>query len=162
MRPAASRTASHGMDSHDVWSLSVSPGLTISHQGWEYCMKMLSIFMSIYMSHVASPIAKHSLDIGTFRCHHWSPMMTHQSRGGMQDQKTFCVFLICVRWLDKPACLAIRFLWFLFLIAEAHQRFCTRSQRVAATVSLLVKSEVKKQIGRQWHCLALTQVSIYE
>ena len=30
-----------------------------------------------------------------------------------------------------------------FLWAEAHKRFCTRSHRVAATVSLFVKSEVK-------------------
>ena len=37
--------------------------------------------------------------------------------------------------LDKPARLTIRVLWFLFLIA-------------------FVKSEVRKQIGRQWHCLA--------
>ena len=36
--------------------------------------------------------------------------------------------------VDKPARLTIRVLWFLFLI---------------------VKSEVKKQIGRRWHCLLL-------
>ena len=36
--------------------------------------------------------------------------------------------------VDKPARLIIRVLWFLFLI-------------------VFVKSEVRKQIGRRWHCL---------
>ena len=42
--------------------------------------------------------------------------------------------------LDKPARLTIRVLWFLFLIA-------------------FVKSEVRKQIGRWWHCLPPTSRS---
>ena len=42
--------------------------------------------------------------------------------------------------LDKPARLTIRVLWFLFLIA-------------------FVKSEVRKQIGRRWHCLPPTSTS---
>ena len=43
---------------------------------------------------------------------------------------------------EKPACLTIRVLWFLFLI--------------------FVKSEVRKQIGRRWHCLIrLTTSTIY-
>ena len=53
--------------------------------------------------------------------------------GTIQTNKWF-LFKICRRhlFLDKPARLTIRVLWFLFLI---------------------VKSEVKKQIGRRWHCL---------
>ena len=42
--------------------------------------------------------------------------------------------------VDKPARLIIRVLWFLFLI-------------------VFVKSEVRKQIGRRWHCLPPTSTS---
>ena len=67
------------------------------------------------------------------RDHTWSStsaVSSTPSKGRLREQ--FVSFVSAQHSLDKPARLTIRVLWFLFLI---------------------VKSEVKKQIGRRLHCL---------